>query len=195
MATPPTRYPPYQQPLLEPRTGLVSTPWERFFLAISNGTPGPDGPVGPEGPPGPPGPGLVIAGTVPDSGDLPASGAPGEGWITADDGHLWVWDGAAWVDVGPIQGPIGPTGPTGATGATGPTGPMGPQGIPGAAGANGAAGPIGPTGPMGPAGPPGSGGGSGVAGEWSVLTNGDVAFPELIFAGGDVIMTFVAGAP
>lgn len=25
--------------------------------------------------------------------------------------------------------------------------------------------------------------------EWSVLTNGDIAFPELIFAGGDVIMT------
>ena len=34
-----------------------------------------------------------------------------------------------------------------------------------------------------------SGGGSFV--EWSVLTNGDVASPELIFAGGDVIMTHI----
>lgn len=36
----------------------------------------------------------------------------------------------------------------------------------------------------------GSGGISSV-GEWSVLTNGDATTPELIFAGGDVIMTFV----
>lgn len=29
------------------------------------------------------------------------------------------------------------------------------------------------------------------SGEWSVLTNGDEIAPEIIFAGGDVVMTFV----
>jgi hypothetical protein len=33
MATP-TSYPPYQQPLLEPRTGRVSKPWHLFFLSL-----------------------------------------------------------------------------------------------------------------------------------------------------------------
>lgn len=32
---------------------------------------------------------------------------------------------------------------------------------------------------------------SGTGGTWSVLTNGDNDFPELIFASGDVIMTFI----
>lgn len=36
-----------------------------------------------------------------------------------------------------------------------------------------------------------SGGGIASVGEWSVLTNGDATTPELIFADGDVIMTFV----
>lgn len=75
----------------------------------------------------------------------------------------------------------------------------------------GSTGPPGPTGPTGPAGssisgssmiPDDSGGGdetimiiqqtSGGSSEfveWSVLTNGDPVSPELIFAGGDVIMT------
>ena len=32
---------------------------------------------------------------------------------------------------------------------------------------------------------------SGLGSEWSVLTNGDLLYPELIFAGGDVIMLHV----
>ena len=30
-------YPPYQQPLLDRRTGLVTKPWQLFFLALVNG--------------------------------------------------------------------------------------------------------------------------------------------------------------
>jgi Repeat of unknown function (DUF5907) len=36
MAIPPA-YPPYQQPLLDPRTGRVSKPWHLFFLSLSGG--------------------------------------------------------------------------------------------------------------------------------------------------------------
>lgn len=31
-------YPPYQQPLLDRQTGLVTKPWQLFFLSLSGGT-------------------------------------------------------------------------------------------------------------------------------------------------------------
>jgi hypothetical protein len=95
------------------------------------GIPGNTGPVGPEGPPGT---GIEILGTVPSApGDLPMPGAPGDGWISADTGHVWFWDedAGAWVDVGMITGPPGPQGPQGVPGPQGATGPAGPQGIQG----------------------------------------------------------------
>lgn len=133
-------------------TGSV---WE-LFGSISAGpqgptgpvstTPGPTGPTGPvgfTGPTGPTGPagrdgsGVTILGTLPNTGSLPSSGNdPGDAYVI--NGELYVWDGAAWQNVGQVQGPTGPTGPTGARGAdstiVGPTGPTGPTG---AAGANG----------------------------------------------------------
>src|SRR4029434_11058632 len=39
MAIPPA-YPPYQQPLLDPRTGRVSKPWQLFFLSLTSGASG-----------------------------------------------------------------------------------------------------------------------------------------------------------
>ena len=115
------------------------------------GVPGPEGPkgdtgdIGPEGPQGNPGTGVVIKGSVPSSGDLPTSGAsPGDGYITEDTGHLWVWDGTQWVDAGLIQGPAGPTGPTGPKGDKGDPGIQGPQGIQGPTGTQGVQGPSGP---------------------------------------------------
>jgi hypothetical protein len=36
MAIPPS-YPPYQQPLLDPRTGRVTQPWQLFFLSLTRG--------------------------------------------------------------------------------------------------------------------------------------------------------------
>jgi hypothetical protein len=142
----------------------VST--QQLTATLSAGTPGPPGPqgpagptgpVGPAGPPGPqgePGQGIEIQGSVPSSGDLPLTGAPGDAWITSDTGHMWVWDEdtSTWTDAGLVQGPPGPAGP------------QGPQGIQGAAGQQGAQGPAGATGPIGPAGPAGPTGDTGAQG-------------------------------
>lgn len=108
--------------------------------AGAQGNPGPAGPAGPEGEPGA---GLELQGTVPAFGDLPTGLGPadsGAGYITEDDGHLWVWGGTEWVDAGPVQGPPGPQGDTGPQGPPGSTGTQGPPGAAGAAGAQGSAG-------------------------------------------------------
>lgn len=146
-----------------------------------------DGEKGDKGDKGDPGTGVVIKGSVPGEGDLPPTGnTPGDGWITEDDGHLWVWDGDSWVDAGLIQGPpgdtgpagppgpqgiqgvpgpTGPTGNTGATGSTGATGAQGPKGDTGATGAQGVQGVPGPEGPEGDIGPQGPQGIQGVKGD------------------------------
>jgi hypothetical protein len=74
-------YPPYQQPLLDRATGLVTKPWQLFFLALSNGAT--DG-------------GGLVDGSVPvaklapiDSPRLLGRGSPGVGpveLITIGDG-------------------------------------------------------------------------------------------------------------
>jgi len=146
-----------------------------------DGATGPAGPTGPAGATGPQGPagqngldgadgadgtGVVIIGSVADSGALPVNytGDIGDMFIAADTGSGWVWDGTMWVNVGQIQGPQGPQGATGATGAqglqgpvgaTGTAGPQGPAGPTGATGSTGATGPAGPQGPAGPIGPTG----------------------------------------
>jgi hypothetical protein len=38
-------YPPYQQPLVDPRTGRVTKPWQLFFLSLSGGETLADGSV------------------------------------------------------------------------------------------------------------------------------------------------------
>lgn len=50
---------------------------------------------------------LVIAGTVPTVEDLPEDAGAGDGYVVADTGHLWVWNGTEWVDAGAFQGPPG----------------------------------------------------------------------------------------
>ena len=94
---------------------------------VTGGTPGPPGPPGADGT------SVNIVGKVPTAADLPVLGPAdaGSGYITADDGHLHVWDGDSWTDVGTIAGPPGATGPAGATGPTGPTGTPGTPGAPG----------------------------------------------------------------
>jgi hypothetical protein len=112
-------------------TGPVST---------APGPTGPTGPVGFTGPTGPTGPigrdgsGVTIIGTLNNVGQLPSSGNTlGDAYVIG--GNLHVWDGSAWQNVGPIQGPTGPTGPTGPRGAdstvSGPTGVQGPTGATG----------------------------------------------------------------
>ena len=87
---------------------------------------------------------LAIKGSVADEAALAGIVAPAEGeiYIMLDTGDGWVWDGAAWDNVGPLQGPPGADGADGADstvpGPQGPVGPEGPQGPAGPAGADGA---------------------------------------------------------
>lgn len=91
---------------------------------------------------------------------------------SADNGRLYLWDGAAWqftVQMAGPQGAQGPQGPAGADGQDGapgadgergPIGPDGPQGIQGEQGIEGPQGPAGAPGAdgeQGPAGPAGQG--------------------------------------
>lgn len=133
----------------------------------ATGPTGPTGPSGPEGATGPTGPtgaqgnGLDILGSVPTFGDLPGGATQGDIYHVQADGHLYLWDGSGWEDLGALEGAPGPTGPEGPTGATGPSGPSGPAG---ATGATGPTGPVGATGPTGATGPSGSAGPSGPSG-------------------------------
>lgn len=132
-----------------------------FRGVLSGGVKGDTGPAGTQGPQGLPGPAgadgksVSIVGTVATSANLPTgltAADAGKGWITNNDGHLWVWGGSSFTDVGLVRGPAGPTGATGATGATGPTGATGaagPQGNNGANGTNGVDGAPGAQGPPG----------------------------------------------
>ena len=135
------------------------------------GATGPTGPTGATGSTGAQGTTLNILGSVANVASLPASAATvGHAYVTLDTGNVYSWDGAAWDNLGVINGPTGPTGTTGSTGATGgtgPTGPTGPTGSQGVTGPTGAAstvtGPTGPTGPSGgPTGPTGATGATGV---------------------------------
>ena len=63
------------------------------------------------GPQGETGPGIVPKGTVPTEGDLPPGAAPGDMYTDDATGHMWVWDGSAWVDVGATRGADGLPGP------------------------------------------------------------------------------------
>ncbi|MGB4761920.1 MAG: hypothetical protein WBP12_01020, partial [Candidatus Saccharimonas sp.] len=54
------------------------------------------------------------------------------------NGHLHVWSGSAWTDVGLVRGPAGATGANGTQGFTGATGVAGTNGATGATGPAGA---------------------------------------------------------
>jgi hypothetical protein len=85
---------------------------------------GPRGERGEEGPPGPQGPmgnGIHARGTLPSPFFLPTHFQQvGDAWVTQSDGHLWIWDGTMWVDMGKL--PEGPRGPEGPEGPRGPAG-------------------------------------------------------------------------
>ena len=91
---------------------------------------GAQGSTGATGPKGADGTSVKILGSTGAGSDLPVSygGSIGDGYLTSN-GHLWIWNGTAWQDVGIIQGPQG------STGATGPT-----STVPGPSGATGATG-------------------------------------------------------
>ena len=71
-----------------------------------SGPTGPTGPTGPKGKDGEDGTSVRIIGATGDQSGLPGGGGSaeiGDGIITEDDGHLHVWDGAQWEDVGENQ--------------------------------------------------------------------------------------------
>jgi hypothetical protein len=127
------------------------------------GATGPQGPQGVQGNPGPTGPqgaagtGITMKGQVATSALLPASGnTQGDAYIVQADDSLWIWNGAAWISGGSIQGPPGAQGIQGVQGPAGATGPQGSQGNTGSQGPIGNTGPVGPTGATGPQGSQGT---------------------------------------
>ena len=134
----------------------------------ASGSTGLTGATGVRGASGVDGTSFTIVGTVAESSLLPIpyTGSVGDGYITEDLGDLWVWDGSAWLDAGPIVGPAGATGTAGATGvrgATGITGASGSTGLTGATGSNGTNGATGVIGASG-VGATGVAGASGISG-------------------------------
>lgn len=130
---------------------------------------GEPGPKGDTGEPGKDGTSVNIQGTVQSSSNLPSGAARGDGYITANDGHLHVWTGTGWVDVGLIRGPEGPQGKPGVQGDPGPKGDKGEPGQ------TGQPGPQGPRGDAGPKGDPGDTGPAGVSPQLKigVVSKGD----------------------
>ena len=120
---------------------------------------GPQGPQGEQGPEGPQGlkgengTGVTILGSFSDPLELPGSADPGDAYLISGD--LYVWTGAAWDNVGNIQGPQGEQGTQGIQGIQGEQGPQGPQGEQGLEGPQGIQGLQGEQGPAGPEGPQG----------------------------------------
>lgn len=84
------------------------------------GQQGEQGPVGETGAKGDVGAGLNILGSVASESALPANPTVGDAYLI--DVDLYIYNGTAWVNVGPVRGPQG---------AQGETGPQGPQGVQG----------------------------------------------------------------
>ncbi len=93
---------------------------------------------GPQGQSGQDGTSVTIKGSVTTETNLPASSDDiGDGYITQDTGHLWVWDGSEFNDVGLVRGPQGFQGFPGERGFQGFPGERGFQGFQGNIGAQG----------------------------------------------------------
>ncbi len=124
------------------------------------GDKGDTGPQGIQGPKGEDGTSVNIKGSVNTASELPTTGiSEGDGYLTEDDGHLHVYNGSNFIDVGLIRGPQGTgvtaaglddnynlilelsngeqltvgnvRGPQGVQGEKGDTGSQGPQGLQG----------------------------------------------------------------
>lgn len=78
------------------------------------------------GPQGLMGPGISILGRLTDTSGLPGTGNLGEGYMIGT--HFWGWTGAAYEDLGVIQGPQGIQGIPGPQGIQGPIGLKGNRG-------------------------------------------------------------------
>lgn len=89
------------------------------------GAAGADGNDGADGADGADGTSVTIVDNVANSAALPTGLGPsdaGKGWLTDNDGHLHVWSGSAFTDVGTIRGPQGIQGIAGNDGDDGADG-------------------------------------------------------------------------
>jgi len=128
-----------------PGSGGGTANFLRADGAWAAGVQGATGPQGIQGTTGANGTSVHILGSVSTATALPGypssyTGAIGDGYVTADTGHLWVWSGSTWVDAGNVTGPQGATGPQGTQGTQGTMGFVGSQGTTGTAGTSGSQG-------------------------------------------------------
>ena len=124
----------------------------------SKGDKGDTGPAGAKGDTGATGTGITIKGSYNTYEELIAehpTGNDGDSYLV--NGSLYVWNGAAWENVGNIKGEKGDTGSQGVKGDTGDTGPQGVKGDTGDTGATGATGSKGDKGDKGDTGATGQG--------------------------------------
>ena len=124
----------------------------------SKGDKGDTGPAGAKGDTGATGTGITIKGSYNTYEELIAehpTGNVGDSYLV--NGSLYVWNGAAWENVGNIKGEKGDTGSQGVKGDTGDTGPQGVKGDTGDTGATGATGSKGDKGDKGDTGDTGEG--------------------------------------
>lgn len=93
-----------------PRTEMLEreVPTYEMLELAEQGPPGPPGPPGQTGPAGADGAGLRILDVLASTVDLPTSAQAGDAYLVGTNG--WLWNGAAWKDMGPIQGPRGKDG-------------------------------------------------------------------------------------
>ena len=79
-----------------------------------------------------------IKGTDTEANILAMAGMVAEDlWIASDTLDGWVYDGSAWINIGPLKGSQGIQGPKGDKGDKGDIGPQGVQGIQGIQGIQG----------------------------------------------------------
>lgn len=132
--------------------GQVGSTGQKGVQGVS-GINGEKGDTGEQGISGINGTSVRLKGSVLTINDLPtANNESGDLWVVTDTGNGYVWNGNAWTNVGPIQGPKGDKGTTGTQGAAGAAGS---QGIAGSAGTDGVNGAKGDTGAQGATGPQG----------------------------------------
>ena len=79
---------------------------------------------------------VTTASLIPGYPNGPYAGSIGDGYIAQDTGHLWIWTGTLWQDVGGIVGPTGASGISGFSGS-GISGFSGYSGFSGAVGTSG----------------------------------------------------------
>jgi hypothetical protein len=129
-------------------TGYTGSQGAGYVGSSGSGYVGSMGYSGSQGPRGADGTSVRILGSVATYTALPGypssyGGSIGDGYITLNTGHLWVWNGSTWIDAGNITGPQGNLGYSGSQGA-GFTGSLGVLGYTGSIGYQGSKGALDP---------------------------------------------------